>query len=190
MSDEDGPHPAKGLPLDKIEMLNEPLTTEEDYLNEACIKELEGVIRSMPEAHERLAGRPEWSTPWIVTDNDIVSNFAKCAVGIWCGCPPDLVEVVGYVQACLRRGPFKDEEEYTACGRPFRMKRMSLCEINKFLWDVLDGLPRFMAWNDADKHENWVDLSALLRNVCIEIRNERRHRLAFDIHFDRKYGYD
>jgi len=181
-------HPAEALPFENIEMLTQPLTTEDGYLNEACINELSALIINMPETYERLAGEPEWATPWIVSDCDILSNLARCAVQIWHGAPPDLVEVIGYVQACLKSGPFKNETDYTAGGRPFRMKRMSLCEINKFLWDVLGDLPQFMAWNDVKQHELWVDVHALLHNVCIEIRNERRHKLAFNRKFDRDYG--
>jgi len=182
------PHPAEGIPFDKIQMLNQPLTTEEGYLNEACINELTCAINNIPETHKRLAGNPEWSTPWITTDVEILGSLARCAVEIWHGAPPNLVEVLGFVQECLKSGPFKNKHEWTAGGRGFRMAELSLCAINKILWELLGELPQFMAWNDSEIHKDWVDVHALLHNTCVEIRNARRHSLAFNRKFEAEHG--
>jgi len=183
------PHPAEGLPFDKIEMLSQPLTTEDGFLNEACMNELAAAIRNMPETHERMADNPEWSTPWITSDVEILSKLAHCAVELWHGAPPDLEKVLGFTKACLASGPFKGETDFGGEGRSWFMTDLSLCQINKFLWDVLGDLPQFMAWNDDEVHKDWVDVHALLRNTCVEIRNERRHRLAFDRKFEAEHGH-
>jgi len=176
-------HPAKGL--DKIEMLNEPLLTDEGYLNEACINELEQAIRNTPETWERLAGEPEWNTPRVVTDVDIIGRLAGCAVRAFNGAPPNLSEVIDFAHACLLRGPFAESSDYGG----FRMARLSLCDINRLLWEYLGDLKSFNDWNKVEVvGERWISLSALLHQVCIEIRNERRHNLAFDIQFERKHG--
>lgn len=177
------PHPADGL--ENIEMLSQPLTTEEGYLNEACLRELEAAIKGIPESHTRLADNAEWATPWWVMDTEIVGQLAHWAIRQFRGVPPNLKEVLGYTLVCLRDGPFKDADD----SDDVRCVSLSLCQINKFLWDVLDGLPQFVDWNSKDKYgDRFIDLSALLHNVCVGIRDERRHHLAFDQKFEEKYG--
>lgn len=183
MTGEEVPHPAEDLDPAKIDMLLQPFTTQEGYLNEACLQELEAKLKGIPESHERLMGNPEWSTPWVVTDTEIVGQLAHWAVRQFEGPPPDLAEVLGYLQACLRRGPFTEE---TAPG--FRCERLSLCEVNKILWEILGGLRQFDNWNREEVvGERWIDLSALLHNVCVGIRDERRHELAFERRFEARH---
>ena len=181
MSDEE--HPAKEI--EGIEMLSEPLVTEEGFLNEACISQLEAAIRNMPESWERLAHEPEWNTPAIIADVEIIGYLAGNAVRAFQGVPPKLEEVVGYAHACLLKGPFVESPDYGG----FRMVKLSLCDINRLLWEYLGGLTSFDNWNKEEiVGSRWIDLSALLHQVCISVRNERRHSRAFDIKFERAHG--
>lgn len=41
----------------------------------------------------------------------------------------------------------------------------------------------FNSWNDDKIISGWIDLGALIRNVCISIRDERRINAAFDKKF-------
>ena len=178
-------HPARDLPLDKIEMLNEPLMTEEGFINEACLNELEAAIKNMPESHKRLANNPEWSRPCLTTEPRMLAALAQSAVRAYCQPPPGLETVLHYLKACLRRTTFTDDVDYGG----LRMVNLSLCEINRLLWDALGGLKQFEDWNTEEvMGKEWLDLSALLHQTCITIRNERRHEHAFDLDFIRHYG--
>lgn len=171
----DGPGPADGV--EGIEMLSQPLLTEEGFVNAAAIQELEAALRSIPESWERLAREPEWSIPAWTTDCEIIGALAGCAVRAFRGYPPRLDEVIGYTHACLLRGPFADGLD----GGGFRMAKLSLCDINRLLWSFLGGLTAFDDWNDEKTvGDRWIDLSALLHQVCIEIRNDRRHHHAVE----------
>jgi hypothetical protein len=44
-----------------MEMLSQPLLTEEGLLNPACMNELEAAIGAAGKTHQRLSGDPEWS---------------------------------------------------------------------------------------------------------------------------------
>lgn len=172
---------------DGFEILNEPLTTSEGFINEACLRELEAAIRNAPKTFDRLAGDREWSTPAWTADTDVLGNFAGCAVKLFGGlAPPDLAAINGFLREVLHRGLFANVALETA---NFRLANVSLCEINRALWDALGDLPQFLAWNDKEKvGENWIDLDALLHNVCVQIRNERRHFAAFNSAFEKEYG--
>ena len=61
-------------------MLSRPLTTEEDFINEACINELEAAILNMPPDWERLADRPEWNTKIFLHWRKITRHLAQWAV--------------------------------------------------------------------------------------------------------------
>jgi len=173
-------HPADKLPIDKIEMLSEPLFDEHGDINPFCIGELSEAIENMPETHERLKDNKEWSLSCWTTDIEILGSLSLCAVRCFGGCPPNLFDVIEYVKACLRKsvftGSFDDDR--------FRMTKLSLCEINKFLWDCLGDFQQFTDWNNQ-KYKHWIDLSACLHNVCVAIRNHRRHDFAFDYKFDK-----
>lgn len=171
---------------DDIEMLSQPLTTDEGFLNEACLRELESAIINMPEAWDRLAGDPEWSTKMGATLTEVLSSFAKSTVQGFCGeVPPKFAEVFGFLRASLVTGLFS---KCSDADIDFRYRELSLCEINKMLWDILGDLGYFMDWNDSEQvGERWVDLSALLHNVCLEIRSNRRHYVAFDRQFEKDH---
>lgn len=172
------------LGLPDIEMLNQPLLTDEGFLNEACMKEIAGWIANTPETHERLKDDPEWATPWGTTCTEILEVFAHSSIGIFHGqIPPDFHAVFSFLRACLVRDYFP---ECTDAGLDFRWREMSLCEINKAMWDILGELDAFRGWNDSEKlPDTWVDTSALLRNVCNVIRWNRRRNVAFDLEFER-----
>lgn len=183
MSEEKEPDPTDGI--EGIEMLSEPLLTEEGFVNAACMQELEAAIRKMPETYERLAHNPEWSTPAWCLDTEIIGALAGCAVRAFRGYPPKLDEVIGFTHACLLRGEFADQPD---CGG-FRMAKLSLCDINRILWSFLEGLAPFDDWNKEEVvGKRWLDLSALLHQVCIQIRNDRRYMRAFNIKFEEKHG--
>ena len=174
----------------RIEMLQEPLATEDGFLNEACIKELNAAILNTPETHERLAGNPEWSTAFWTSDIDIIGALADSAVQCHGGAPLKLESVTNYVMACLRSGPFKDNRCDGEHDR-FRLAELSLCDINRLLWGYLRDLKDFNDWNEEKiVGKNWIDLSACLHNVCISIRDGRRHNVAFDMGFERDHGKD
>ena len=78
---------------------------------------------------------------------------------------------------------------------------LSLCEVDKALYDILydKGIEDFDNWNKSKAEPSndsikfvsasspqsmpdydFIDLDALLRNVCISIRDERRKNDEFD----------
>ena len=64
-----------------------------------------------------------------------------------------------------------------------------MCEIKKMLFDILEGTEQFDAWNTKEcLGSDWLDLDALLHNVCISIRDERRTHKAFDDKFEKEHG--
>lgn len=170
--------------IPEIPMLSQPLVTEEGFLNEACMNELASVISSIPKTYERLKSDPEWSMRYWTIDTHILGSLAKTAVELFNGCPPNLQEILEYLKVMLRRDIFTEKLEEDN----FRMAELSLCEINKCLWDTIGELDMFVEWNNSDKYENWIDLDACLHGVCIQIRNERRHNHAFDCKFEREHG--
>ena len=89
------------------------------------------------------------------------------------------------------------------------LAELSLCNINKLLYDILyeQGFSYFDNWNKSKKGNveiqftsrysgredpdyDFIDLDALLKNVCMDIRNERRDNDRFDKEFEEKYGKD
>ncbi len=167
---------------DEIHMLSQPLTTEEGFVNEACINELSAYILNMPPDWERLADDPEWNTKIHVHWRSITGYLAQWAVRQIgehnsTPAPPGLSKVIGYLSACIR--PKFDKLGYA---------EFSLCEINKMLHDILMEDKTFLSWNDKEIISGWIDLHALLQNVCISIRDERRTSEAFWIEFEKKYG--
>ena len=147
------------------EFIEEPLLTEEGFLNEACMNALSKAIENMPKTHERLKGEPEWNTLEWVFLRDITAALAKWAIRQGpTACPLGLERVIGYLDACLSH-----TFEFDATG----IAKLSLCDINKALYDILyeKGVTDFDKWNEGN---DFIDLDALLHNVCVEIRDERR----------------
>jgi len=165
-----------------IEMMTQPLTTEEGFLNEACMNELEAAIATMPPSYERLANNPEWSTPIFIGYREIVGYFAHWAVRNIRGddpiFPPGLEKMIGLLTTIIRP-KFED-----IAGE--RWANLTLCEINKMLHDALWEEPIFNSWNDSEVVKGWLDLHALLHNVCISIRNEKRESDRFNERFEKE----
>lgn len=182
-----------------IEMLSQPLLTEEGALNPACMNELSAAMSAMGKTHERLASDAEWSTQekqWTFA-NDIVGAFAMwaCRQSPY-GVPDGLESVCKYLNACLLKSIPWDVNG---------LKELSLCDVNKILYEILhdQGVSEFDAWNrfkkgdtpeinfvsafggPSDPNRDFIDLDALLHNVCLTIRDERRKNKAFDEAFEK-----
>ncbi len=151
--------------FEDIEFIQEPLLTEEGFVNEACLNALSKAISNMPKTYERLADEPEWNEKGWVFIKDITGGLAKWAIRQSPNdCPKNLEKVIGYLDACLSR-----QFDFDTAG----MCKLSLIQINKALYEILyeQGISDFDKWNEG---EGFIDLDALLRNVCLDIRMERR----------------
>lgn len=155
--------------------LTQPLVTDEGFLNPACMNELEAAIRNIPPAYERLKNDVEWTTKRWTFKKEITGYFAHWAVRQLETTPfaPKLETVIGFLHHCL-----KD------CFDSNDMALLSLCDINYLLHKILMPEKIFLDWNDAFILKDWLDLDALLHNVCISIRNERRINDEFDKRFE------
>lgn len=188
--------------LSKIEMLSQPLMTSEGFVNPAAINELEATISQMGKTHDRLAHDSEWADKkgrWTFR-HDIVGAFAMwaCRQSPY-GVPDGLENVCKYLHAALASC-----SDWDTAG----MTEASLCEISRWLHEVLyeKGVAEFDAWNHCksgpaldiqftssfdgprNPDREFIDLGALLHNVCLTIRDERRKNKAFDEQFEREYG--
>lgn len=186
-------------PEDKIEMISQPLMTEGGLLNPACMSELEQTIAGMSKTHARLSNDPEWSDKkdkWTFK-NEIVGAFAMwaCRQSPY-GVPDSLEDVCKYLNEAL--------QSCAPWDKMGGMAECSLCDINKWLYDILyeQGVAQFDAWNRCkvgptpeiqfssavdgriNPDRDFIDLDALLHNVCLSIRDERRKNKAFDDAFD------
>jgi len=182
-----------------IEILSQPLLTEEGFVNEACMNELKSAIKNTPKPHDRNQDN-EWSKKRWTFKTHITSALAKYAVSQSpYACPDNLADVIKYLDACLEK-----EVDWTDS---MRMAELSLSEISKLLYGILyeQGFIYFDNWNKSKKGDveiqftsrydeepnpdyDFIDLDALLSNVCVDIRNERRDADAFDEEFEKKYG--
>ena len=185
------------IPFDDI--IREPILTEEGLVNPVCIAEIEAAIGSIPPDYQRLDGDAEWTEKRFTTRKEIVGAFAMwaCRQSPY-GCPTGLETVCKYLNECL-----KTECEWNSVEMPWAS--LSLCDINKMLHDILyeKGVKVFDAWNECvagktpnisftsrygianyDPDKDFIDLDALLHNVSITIRNERRRNDEFDKKFD------
>jgi hypothetical protein len=158
-------------------ILSQPLLTEEGFVNEACMNELSAAIANIPPTHERLSNDIEWSAKIYTCYRDITAAFGYVLIAQFQDTDqfaeqlekpppfaPGLEEMVGYLTACIR-------PEFDRLG----YKCISLCEINKMCWDILGDSKRFNSWNTKEcLGSHWLDLNALLHNVCLIIRDNRR----------------
>ena len=186
----------KNLNSEEMQILSEPLLTSDGYLNPACMNELQATVAGMPKIFCRLKDDPEWATPKWIFAHDIVGAFAQwaCRQSPY-GVPTGLENVCKYLHAALLH-----EFKWNTGG----MEQLSLCQINKALYDILydQGIVEFDDWNKCkcgatpdiqftsamdhkrNPDEDFIDLDALLHNVCITIRDERRKDDAFDKKFE------
>lgn len=159
-------------------IIEEPLLTDEGFVNPACMNALEKAIAEMPKTYERLADHPEWTEKRWTFRHDITGAFAKWAIRQAPNGPPlHLERVVNYLDECLKHVFTWGNEG---------LEELSLCQINKALHDILydQGISDFDKWNEG---EGFIDLDALLRNVCLDIRDERRHNDQFDAQFKKDH---
>lgn len=167
---------------DDFEMISEPLLTDEGLVNPVCIAQLEAAIKNMPETYERLADEPEWNTPRWTFLREVTSYVAHWAIRNIARpdntpTPPGLEGVIGYLHACIR-------PRFNEC----EMAELSLCDINRLLHEILMPEKFFQVWNDERVLKGWLDLHALLHNVCVSIRNERRKNDVFDKQFEAEHA--
>jgi len=167
-------------------VLKNSLITEDGFLNEACWNELCSVIKNMPKTHERLADNLEWSKRRITNIREITGGLAYWAVRqIACYTadglmvPPNLEKVISYLHTCV-------------CSKfdNHGLAELSLCDVSKMIHDILyeQGISCFDEWNTREiMGEYWLDLDALIHNVCLTIRDERRKNDEFDRRFEEKW---
>ena len=170
-----------------MDFLTQPLLTEDGFINQACMNELEAAIANMPPTYDRLSGDEEWNTKKWTCLKEVTGHFAHWAVRQLkvTPFPPGLEKMVGYLDACLV-SKFNGE---TLGLSEYDMLELSLCDINKALHDILMGDKTFLSWNTKEAlGDDWLDLHALLHNVCISIRNERRESAAFNEKFDKDWA--
>jgi hypothetical protein len=140
---------------------------------------------------------PEWINKRIASVKDITSSFAKFSImQSPYSCPDNLEYIIKYLDSKL-----KEKVEWDNLG----YAELSLSDIEKLLYDILyeKGVKEFDDWNVSKKGKSdfvfvtafskpdpdydFIDLDALLRNVCVEIRDERRKNDAFNKKFEEEY---
>ena len=187
------------LKYKNIEMLSQPLLTDEGFINEACINELKSTISNIPNIHNRKQDDNEWSRKRVTFKTDITRGLAKYAISQSpYACPDNLEDVIKYLDACLER-----EVDWGSLD----MAELSLCDISELLYSILyeQGFTYFDNWGKAKKGNveiqfvsrydvkpdpdyDFIDLDALLGNVCLDIRLERRDADSFNEEFEKEYG--
>lgn len=180
-----------------MENISEPLMTPDGFINPVAIKELEQSIFSTPKTYERLSLDEEWTKKRWLFVKDITSYLAKWAISQSPYPYPEKLDVVvKYLHACLIR---KADESH--------MINLSLCEINKLLYEILyeDKIEAFDAWNKSKNEgpeikfasrysdkgnpdDDFIDLDALLHNVCLSLRDDFRRNDEFDRKFKEEHG--
>ena len=185
----------------EIEMLSQPLLTEDGALNPACMNELGAAISGMEKTFTRCADDPEWAEPQWTLRDEIVGYFAMwaCRQSPY-GVPDGLEDVCKYLYASLG-----SVAEWI--GGDCEMTKCSLCDVNRWLHEILyeQGVKQFDAWNVAKvghtpdiqftcagdsihPDRNFIDLDVLFHNVSLGIRDERRKNKAFDDKFEAEHG--
>lgn len=170
-----------------MKFLQNPLTTEEGFINESCLKELESVLKNFPKTYERedLKKEEEWATKRIVLRGDIVGSFAKWSCRLHQNnCPNNLEKVCKYFNECLKRD-IKWKIITDDCG-DFEYTELSLLDINRLCHNILGDFNFVLEWNQEEG--DFIDLDALFHNVCLDIREERRASDQFDKEFDAKWN--
>ena len=145
-------------------------------------------LASIPPTFERLKNDDEWLRKNIVNIKYITGYFACWAVRQLQSIPysPNLEKIIGYLNACLRREFLKQaDDKWHREG----WGDYSLCEINKMLHDILMDDQTFLEWNtEKVMGKDWLDLEALLHNVCISLRDEIRSFNEFNRRFEEHWN--
>lgn len=178
---------------DKIHMIDEPLFNPDGSVNTNAIVKLEDAIT---ETIPRRINDQEWNEKCWTFKKEITGAFAGNAVRASpYSCPDDLEKIINYLDACFTLDVFSK--------LTMDMVEISLNEIEAFLHKYLDDLPQFVQWNERkNKREghgftsahspklkpddDFIDLDALIRNVCIQIRTQRREEKLFNEKFERE----
>jgi len=184
---------------DDIKFISEPLLTEEGFLNINAVNELNNKILNLPKTFERLLYDSEWTRKRWTFKHDIVGAFAKFAIiQSPYNVPKGLEFVCNFLS--LELDKFVKWEN---AG----MTELSLCDINKILYDILyeKGIEPFDNWNKCEIGEtpdivsasrfdsrpnpdhDFIDLDALLHNVCLDIRMERRDFDTFNENYEHEH---
>jgi hypothetical protein len=183
-----------------MHIIQNPLLTEDGFLNEACMNELKSVLNSIEPDCIRLMWDKEWSEKRWTFKHEIVAALAKWAVRqSTYPCPTGLDAVLGYLDACLTK-----DVPWSFTGNE-RMAELSLCDISKLLHDSIGDMQQIKDWNtpkknwrntnfegigEAERHDpdyGFVDIDALFRNVCLDIRAERRVNSDFNKRFEEEW---
>jgi hypothetical protein len=165
-----------------FEFIDEPLLTDEGFVNPVYLAQLESAIMNMPNIYERTSGDPEWETKHYIYWRQITGGLAHWAIRNISTLddtpfPPKLESVIGFLSTCIR--PKFDKEGCT---------QLSLRDVAKLLYDTLMPEKIFLDWNDAKILPGWLDLDALVCGVCVGIRNEWRTNAEFDRKFEAEYS--
>jgi len=163
--------------------IKEPLFNTNGTLNKKCLEKIEEII-DMP-TYKRLANDPEWNEQEWTFLKEITGAFAYWAIRQlqYIPYPPDLINLIGYLHTCLQREfeRLPQDRITKLCSGRQIMVKISLCEINRLLYYILMDVKCFLEWNKEEiMQDDWLDLGALLHNVCLTIRDERRVNKRFD----------
>ena len=159
--------------------------------NPDLLKEVESVIKDTPNQQSKI-----WKEKRITFRKDITGALAWAAVRQSpYAFPQGLERVVGWLDACLKQDIKWDT---------FGMANLSLEDIRQILYKILPGMKEFDAWNVPRKgkgndivfvatsipkppaDEDFIDLDAVIKNTCIQIRDQR---VLFD-QFNKKFEED
>jgi hypothetical protein len=184
---------------DEIRILTQPMFTDSG-VNPAAMNELEAAIKSTPRIHGRKRDDEEWNLKKYVFSKSITAELAKWAIRQSpYAYPEGLESVVKYLNEVLKRKADR-----------YGMLSITLCELGELLYDTLydKGIKHFDDWNKPKSREvgdikfvtayseernpdtDFIDLDALLTNVCVEIRDEWRRNSEVDKKIDEKIKGD
>lgn len=164
-----------------------PLTEDGTPDSEAFFKSLAEALDSIPSVWVGREYDPEWSTPRLTHDNQIVGSlllgimqasgrYTKGSTGEVCEdeIPDDLTGLAKFVQYEVRNWPGK---EYLDDGRMFEV---SLNELGAFLWERVHEGEWFT--------EKTSNTETAIHNALIAIRNKRREFDRFNADFDKRWA--
>lgn len=149
-----------------------------DKNSKDMIEELATVLKNVPNR-----ASIEWQQKRKTHRKDITGALALCAVNQSpYEFPVGLEHVIGWLGACLKQDLHWDKRGFVL---------LSLNDISDILYKTLTGMKEFDAWNVPRKgkgtdiifvspsiplpkaDEDFIDLDALIKNVCCHIRDKR-----------------